>query len=169
MKQKRNIKGQFEVTSGNKKYNQCQKNGIRKQKHVLIWEQYYNKQVPKGYLIHHIDENKLNNSIDNLKCVSYKEHNNIHKHPAWNKGIKTPEISKAMMGHNVSNKQIQKDKLTWFLKFLDSNIKIWKLRDEGRTWDEISNELNLTKGQVVARWRGFCKIYLIPFEEVKNE
>jgi len=31
----------------------------------------------------------------------------------------------------------------------------------------ISKELNLTEGQVIARWRGFCKMYLIPMEVSK--
>jgi hypothetical protein len=48
-----------------------------------IWEQYYGE-IPKdengkSYDIHHIDGNRNNNDISNLKAVSIKEHYEIHK------------------------------------------------------------------------------------------
>ena len=43
-----------------------------------IWEMHHNKKIPEGYEIHHIDGNKNNNDIDNLKCVSIEEHLDIH-------------------------------------------------------------------------------------------
>ncbi len=43
-----------------------------------IYESYYGK-IPKGYHIHHIDGNPLNNEISNLECVSPEEHSKIHK------------------------------------------------------------------------------------------
>ena len=165
----RNGKGQFVTTNGGQRYKVKQKKGIRKGEHVLIWEEYYNSSVPNGHVIHHKDLNKKNNSIENLQCVSYLEHNRIHAHEAWNKGIKAPQISTAKLGHKVTKEQIQKAKITWFIKYLDCNIKIWKLRDQGLTFGEISKEVNLTKGQVIARWRGFTTVYLIPFGEVINE
>lgn len=47
-----------------------------------IYEQYYGK-IPKdehgrSYQIHHIDGNRKNNDIANLKCVSIQEHYDIH-------------------------------------------------------------------------------------------
>lgn len=47
-----------------------------------IYEQHYGK-IPKdetgrSYQIHHIDGNRDNNNITNLKCVSIKEHYDIH-------------------------------------------------------------------------------------------
>ena len=41
------------------------------------WESYYGR-IPDNYEIHHIDGNKHNNDIINLKCVSIEEHFNIH-------------------------------------------------------------------------------------------
>jgi hypothetical protein len=43
-----------------------------------IWEEYYGKEIPNGYEIHHIDGNRNNNSIENLLCVSIIEHLHIH-------------------------------------------------------------------------------------------
>lgn len=42
-----------------------------------IYEQHFGP-IPKGYHIHHIDGNHSNNHIDNLQCVSSKEHYDIH-------------------------------------------------------------------------------------------
>lgn len=46
-------------------------------KHRYIFEQKYGK-IPKGYIIHHIDEDNTNNSIENLRMVTWDEHNKIH-------------------------------------------------------------------------------------------
>jgi len=35
--------------------------------------------IPKGFLIHHIDENPLNDNIDNLAILTRKGHFEIHK------------------------------------------------------------------------------------------
>ena len=35
-------------------------------------------ETDRSYEIHHIDGDKNNNSIDNLKCVSIQEHYDIH-------------------------------------------------------------------------------------------
>lgn len=40
--------------------------GKRKYEHIHVVEQALGKKLPKGAVIHHIDENKLNNSKDNL-------------------------------------------------------------------------------------------------------
>ena len=38
-----------------------------------------NGKIPKGYLIHHIDKNTLNDDIGNLALVTRKAHINIHR------------------------------------------------------------------------------------------
>lgn len=43
--------------------------------HRLVWEAFYGK-IPDGMEIDHIDGNKLNNSVDNLRCVTSKENKN---------------------------------------------------------------------------------------------
>lgn len=45
--------------------------------HRAIWEDHHGP-VPDGYEIHHKDENKLNNSVDNLECLPTGEHRGIH-------------------------------------------------------------------------------------------
>lgn len=54
-------------------------NGNRKhwRLHRLIWTAVYGD-IPEGYDIHHIDEDKNNNSISNLRLISHEEHVTLH-------------------------------------------------------------------------------------------
>jgi len=38
-----------------------------------------NGEIPKNYLIHHLDKNSLNDNIENLCCLTRKAHINIHR------------------------------------------------------------------------------------------
>lgn len=44
-----------------------------------LWENYFNKKIPPGYEIHHIDGNFNNNDITNLQLVTMEEHLEIHR------------------------------------------------------------------------------------------
>lgn len=46
--------------------------------HRAIWE-FHNGPIPKGHQIHHIDGDSGNNAIENLMCVSVKEHRKEHE------------------------------------------------------------------------------------------
>ena len=48
------------------------KHGIRKRMHVYMWE-YFNGPVPDGCHVHHMDEDKGNNSIENFRENRKKE------------------------------------------------------------------------------------------------
>lgn len=58
------------------KTNQGRKNP--KGLHVAVWELYNKKTVPKGFQIHHKDNDTFNNDISNLECVSIREHAKKH-------------------------------------------------------------------------------------------
>lgn len=45
--------------------------------HRDVWEYHFGK-IPKGYDIHHRDENKANNDISNLQMLTRKEHRQLH-------------------------------------------------------------------------------------------
>lgn len=61
--------------------------------HRLIWE-CVNGEIPKGYDIHHIDGNKLNNSIYNLELIKNSEHT-IKHHLGQKRSIETRNKIKA--------------------------------------------------------------------------
>lgn len=46
--------------------------------HRIIWE-CVNGEIPNGYDVHHIDENKQNNSIYNLELVEHGKHKTLHQ------------------------------------------------------------------------------------------
>lgn len=63
-------KGYYRITS--------RKEGNRnKRLHQLIWESYYGE-IPENMVIHHIDGNKTNNNINNLKLISKNNHSILH-------------------------------------------------------------------------------------------
>lgn len=43
--------------------------------------------IPRGYVVHHIDRNKLNNNVDNLEIMSQEEHEKEHQ---WEIFVKKP-------------------------------------------------------------------------------
>lgn len=46
--------------------------------HRMIWEKYHGA-IPRGYLVHHRDENKLNNDISNLELQKNRSvHMKLH-------------------------------------------------------------------------------------------
>ena len=45
--------------------------------HRYVWEK-HNGKIPKGSVVHHKDENKLNFSIENLILLTNSEHNRKH-------------------------------------------------------------------------------------------
>ncbi len=54
------------------------KDGNRVRVHVLVWEK-ENGTIPKGYHIHHIDFDKKNNDINNLRLMMASDHHKLHR------------------------------------------------------------------------------------------
>lgn len=53
-------------------------NGFKELEHRIVWRK-YKGEIPKGMVIHHINQNKKDNRIENLQLVTFQEHRNIHK------------------------------------------------------------------------------------------
>lgn len=51
--------------------------GNRSMMHRDVWE-FHNGKIPDGFDVHHIDENKSNNAIENLECLSKAEHTRLY-------------------------------------------------------------------------------------------
>lgn len=65
----------------------------RKFVHRIVYELFVGK-IPEGYEIDHIDTNRSNNRLDNLRCVTRKENNNnplTKKHNSESRKGKTGE------------------------------------------------------------------------------
>lgn len=85
------------------------KKGIRRL-HTEVWKDVYG-QIPDGYIIHHKDNNPLNNALSNLECLSREEHQSSH-----------------MKEYCENNKEKVKERMKDLWKLtLD-----WKKSDEGK-------------------------------------
>jgi len=51
--------------------------GFRR-KHMFVMEQHIGRKLSKDEVVHHIDEDKMNNDISNLKLMSFGEHTKLH-------------------------------------------------------------------------------------------
>jgi len=67
----------FSVWTEPKGYKAIWINGKSIKAHIYVWEK-HNGPKPKGYDIHHIDEDKANYSIDNLELLSKSDHQKVH-------------------------------------------------------------------------------------------
>lgn len=72
--------------------------------HRLIWEDKFGP-IPDGYVIHHLNKNKLDNHLENLKLLLDDEHRRLHTNREANPmyGKKNPSRS-IMNKENVGNK-----------------------------------------------------------------
>jgi len=59
-------------------YQSSSLNGKSISKHRKLWIKFYGS-IPSGMIIHHINGNKKDNRLENLECISRKEHRKKHK------------------------------------------------------------------------------------------
>ena len=52
--------------------------GSRRLEHLVVVERFLGRKLGRGELVHHIDENKLNNNLQNLIVITRFEHAAIH-------------------------------------------------------------------------------------------
>ena len=52
--------------------------GVESYVHRLVWALTYGP-IPNGYDVHHKDENRLNNAIENLEAMPAPEHHRLHR------------------------------------------------------------------------------------------
>ena len=87
--------------------------GIERRLHRAIWK-FYNGDIPKGYQVHHKDENKDNNDISNLELLSASEHAKLHSRRA------------KIWWHTTKGKKANKKGV--------KNARAWHSSDAGYKW-----------------------------------
>ncbi len=88
-------------------------NGKRERLHCYVWR-YFNGPVKNGYHVHHKDENKEHNDIENLVCIRGKTHSKYHL-------LKYATNHQAEMLENLKKYAILK-------------ASEWHRSEEGRKW-----------------------------------
>lgn len=122
--------------------------------HQYIWMVVNQAEIPEGYDIHHIDGNRLNNSIYNLELIERTKHRSEHKigkknnKEPWNKGKKLSEeykmkISKTLTGFkhtDVTKKKMSELKKGTQLNRVDISKKVSQYTLDGeliKVWDSL--------------------------------
>ena len=144
-----NKEGYYHITSrreGNK----------NKLLHRLIWEDFYNTEVPKGYTIHHRNGDKKCNCILNLQLMRNKDHLSLH-HKNKNLSEETKKkMSKSQntTGYFCVTKQKKKDCKQGFIwkyqYYVDGKRKAIvsvdikklkaKVKSKGLIWKKLEGE-----------------------------
>ena len=109
--------------------------------HRLVWLVNYGA-IPKGYIIHHIDGNVINNHKSNLMAMPHKKHIEIHElssYPTWQNNVSSQK-RKAWHDKTVASKHhnyLERAKNTYYL---------WQ--EKGMTAKEIAGRLGITNRSV---------------------
>lgn len=61
------------------KYKAIKVNGIKCDEHRYIMEQHLGRKLSRNELVHHVNEDKRDNRIDNLRVMSLAEHSRMHQ------------------------------------------------------------------------------------------
>lgn len=77
--------------------------------HRLVYQAFVGL-IPKGYVVHHIDYNPINNLYTNLKVMTRAEHIRLHHKGQKCSQITKQKIGKANKGKVAWNKGIKKNK-----------------------------------------------------------
>lgn len=127
--------------------------GKRKRLHVYMWEK-YNGEIPKGHQIHHVDHDKSNNEISNLKLMTNSEHQRLH-------ALSMSEETKAKMRKSLIEKAVPASK-KWHASeegkkwHAQHGRDTWKKREEKEYECSFCGEKFLTKNRYSEGKNRFC-------------
>lgn len=60
--------------------------GRRRRLHEVVWEHAWEREVPAGCVIHHLNWDKTDNRAENLVCLTVAEHEQVHNIIGGDKG-----------------------------------------------------------------------------------
>ena len=144
--------GRFQTTTDTTKYKMVQFNNQRMSAHAREMCIALNIQkIPKGMIVHHIDENKRNNDIHNLAVMSITAHNRIHAHEPWNKGM---DKGKNIKWDNTLVKIRESREKFYLNKFKKAN----DLYKQGKTHQEIAEIMGVKRTTIGLRIKRYKEL-----------
>ncbi len=102
--------------------------------------------LPNDYFVHYIDENKLNAQKNNLSVVFAPAHQSYH-----NKGKRLSETHREKIAENNHKRKGTRRNYTKPI----SSKQVYDLKDQGYSFNEISQMLKLDWGCVKQRYKDF--------------
>lgn len=130
--------------------------------HRQVWMDNYGE-IPPGYHIHHKDGNTENNSIENLECISPKDH--VKKHPmseealqrARERGLRENKLAKWQKENPELARKLHEEngkKSQGLKKWKESNPELFKelCRINGKKSAEMYPELRKNNGKKLREW-----------------
>lgn len=130
--------------------------------HRVVWIA-VNGEIPNGLVVNHIDEDKSNNSIDNLNLMTYYENNTwgtrIEKMVLKLKGSKQPNIAKAKKGKKQPNIAKAKSKQVGAYKDGELMMTFQSVAEAGRQGYSIGNIASCCNG-LRSQHKGFQWRYI---------
>ena len=149
---KRDKNGQFIFTTGSTKYKKKQHKGRPIDKHRLVFYKELGLDfIERRFVVHHIDENKKNNNIDNLALMTITAHNRLHAHPSWNKGL---TVAKDKRMKKLMEKAVGERLKNYLPKLKETS----RLKQEGKTISEIAIIQKICSRQVHTRLKRYKEI-----------
>jgi hypothetical protein len=115
--------------------------------HKVLWE-HFNGEVPEGYELNHIDENKLNFQLSNLELMTHKENINY--------GTRNSRASEKNKGRKMSPQLLEK------IKEITSK-KVYQYTKDGMlvceypSAHEAARKTNFSRGNITACCLGLRK------------
>ena len=92
--------------------------------HHLVWESHYNKKIPDDCVIHHINNLKTDNRIQNLICVPKRVHDSFHsRHRSDETKQKIGKSSFKSYARIVKNGHTSNGKVKYGIRFNKKTIK----------------------------------------------
>lgn len=121
------------------KYKAIRVNGVKKDGHRYIMEQYIGRKLTRYEVVHHKNGNKRDNRIENLEIMSLSEHTRIHK-KGKNISIETKEkIRKSQIGKpNISCRKLSDE---------DVN-KLFEMKKQGFSYRKLSKIFGINHNSV---------------------
>ena len=148
--------GRFQTTTDTTRYKMVQFNNRRMSDHARTFCMALNiPEIPKGFVIHHLDENKRNNDIHNLALITITAHNRLHAHEPWNKNVKAE--NNEQWANTVIKQRLAREQ-HYLVKFKEAN----DLYESGKTHQEIATLLGIgrqTVGLRIKRYKELTQKY----------